>query len=124
MKTCVESSGVRRICVEPGCAGMTLSMAHVTCPRHGSQTRQTRKMAKVARQGTKSTHWVKLREQALRRDHHTCKLRVSRNCAGVADTVHLDPRLGGNHRIATLADCVSACRSCHGTVDAPRATAA
>ena len=41
---------------------------------------------------------------------------------GVAGTVHLDPRLGGNHLAATLADCTRACRSCHGTLDAPRAT--
>ena len=45
---------MRRTCVEAGCAGITLGMQHVTCARHGSQTRQARKMAKVAVQGTKS----------------------------------------------------------------------
>jgi len=79
-------------------------------------------MAKVAVQGTKSKHWIRLRQLALERDGYQCQLRASRHCAGVADTVHLAPRLGGNHWNATLDDCVSACRSCHGTVDAPRAT--
>jgi len=72
--------------------------------------------------GHEVTHWIKLRKQALERDGHQCQLRASRYCAGVADTVHLAPQCGGNHWNATLDDCTSACRSCHGTVDAPRAT--
>jgi hypothetical protein len=114
---------MRRVCVERGCGATTLSMAHVTCPAHGNQTRNGRKAATVAQQGTKSPHWIKLRKQALERDSYTCQLRVSRYCAGTADTVHLNTRLGGNHRVATLPDRTSACRSCHGTIDAPRATA-
>ncbi len=35
-------------------------------------------------------------------------------------TVHLRPELGGHHFVATLADLTSYCRSCDGTVDAPR----
>jgi 5-methylcytosine-specific restriction endonuclease McrA len=35
-------------------------------------------------------------------------------CGSTKDlTVDLDPRLRGNHRGATLADCVTACRSCN-----------
>jgi hypothetical protein len=38
-----------------------------------------------------------------------------------ANTVHIDPRLGRNHDLATLADCISMCRQCHGAIDGARA---
>jgi 5-methylcytosine-specific restriction endonuclease McrA len=107
LKTCIE-------------CGRPIPATHMTCERHGSQTRQSRKMAKIQQQGTKSGHWIKLRKLALERDGYRCRLR-GRRCTGTATTVHLDPRLGGNHRIATLADCTSLCRRCHGAIDAPRA---
>ena len=110
---------MRRICVESGCAGITLGMQYVTCEKHGSETRQSRKSRKVKAQGTKSGYWIKLREQALARDGFRCQLAL-RGCTEFATTVHLDESLGGNHFAARLDDCTSACRHCHGVYDGAR----
>ncbi|MEO5576451.1 MAG: HNH endonuclease signature motif containing protein, partial [Gaiellaceae bacterium] len=71
--------------------------------------------------GRTTTAWNRLREAAIRRDGYTCQ-RSGCGATGTVGTltVHLDPRLGGNHWIATLDDLTTLCRSCHGTVDAPR----
>lgn len=71
--------------------------------------------------GTNTTYWRRLRRLALQRDGGLCQLR-HRGCTQLADSVHIDPHLNGNHRIATLGDCTSACKRCHGVEDAPRAT--
>jgi 5-methylcytosine-specific restriction endonuclease McrA len=53
------------------------------------------------------------------RDGHQCQ-----HCGTSRDlTVHLDPNLAGNHFAATIDDCITVCRACHGTIDAPRARA-
>jgi 5-methylcytosine-specific restriction endonuclease McrA len=70
--------------------------------------------------GTKSAYWRKLRLLALERDGFRCTFN-HRGCTQGATTVHLAPHLRGDHRIATLDDCRSACRHCHGVEDAPRA---
>lgn len=64
--------------------------------------------------------WERLRIAALERDGCMCRIRLA-GCTGTATTVHLDPRLGGNHAAATLEDLLSACAHCHGLVDGPRA---
>lgn len=46
------------------------------------------------------------------RDNYRCQI-VLDGCLGVATSVHLDPRLQGQHLLATEGDCVSACRFCH-----------
>ncbi len=87
----------------------------------GGLTDDQRRHALAKKHGTSTGHWKRLRQLALARDNHECTLRHAR-CTGVATTVHIDPRLGGNHLLATLADCRSACRRCHGKEDAPRAS--
>lgn len=71
--------------------------------------------------GRRSPYWRELRLAALERDGYRCQLQVDDGCTGQAVSVHIDPRLGGDHLRATLADCLSACAHCHGAVDAPRA---
>jgi 5-methylcytosine-specific restriction endonuclease McrA len=39
-------------------------------------------------------------------------------------TVHLNPALGGDHLAASRDDLTTLCRSCHGSIDAPRARTA
>jgi 5-methylcytosine-specific restriction endonuclease McrA len=73
------------------------------------------------RHGLKTAYWRKLRQQALARDGGLCALRHP-GCTGRAETVHISAHLHGNHLAATLSDCRSACRRCHGKQDAPRAT--
>ena len=72
--------------------------------------------------GRSSASWQRLSLAALHRDNFTC-----RRCGKTGDrrqlTGHLDPRLGGNHRIAALEDITTLCLSCHGSVDAPRSHA-
>jgi len=59
--------------------------------------------------GRNTYAWQRLRAERRRLDGHRCTY-----CGATQDlTVHLDPRLAGNHRAATLADCVTACRSCN-----------
>jgi hypothetical protein len=43
-----------------------------------------------------------------------------RCCTTYAETVHPAAELRGDHRLATLENTRSACRHCHGVVDAPR----
>ena len=66
--------------------------------------------------GRNTRGWRRLRLLVLERDHRMCQ-----RCGGRADTVHINPRLGGNHELATLEDCVSLCRACHGRLDGGRA---
>lgn len=85
------------------------------CATHEAGVRAVR-----AFRGYDSPGWRRLRAAALQRDGGWCQLRLE-GCTGRATTVHLRPELGGDHRRATLEDCVSACRVCHGRVDGGRA---
>jgi 5-methylcytosine-specific restriction endonuclease McrA len=59
--------------------------------------------------GRGTYRWRKLRAARRELDEHRCVY-----CGVTEDlTVDLDPRLGGDHRAATLEDCVTACRSCN-----------
>jgi hypothetical protein len=53
-------------------------------------------------------------------DGWRCALMVDEGCTGYAETVHLDPKLRGNHLLASTGNTRSACRHCHGVTDAPR----
>ena len=92
------------------------------CPEHHAQYRARRAQAKK-QSGRNLASWQKLRAAVLERDGHMCRLRLD-YCQGRATSVHLDPRLRGDHRLATMADCVSACSSCHGAAHAGKAPAA
>jgi hypothetical protein len=78
-----------------------------------------RRNRKARANGTKSAFWRGLREQRIQRDGGLCTFQLP-GCTGVAETVHLAAELEGNHYLATLDNTRSACRHCHGVVDAPR----
>ena len=84
------------------CGQRTRGSRCVTCkPRH-ELTR--------TRASGRSTHaWQQLRERRKQLDGYRCTY-----CGSTEDlTVDLDPRLQGNHRAATIEDCVTACRRCN-----------
>lgn len=76
-----------------------------------------RRAARNVKRGTNTRRWRKLRAYAIQRDGGCVR------CGTTHDlTVHLDAALAGDHRQATSADVVTLCRSCHGSIDAPRAS--
>jgi hypothetical protein len=93
-----------------------------SCPRcrEDERERDRRHAAKLTAYGYSSSHWQELRRLRLEADAHLCRLRLP-GCTLRATHVHLHPELGGDHTVATLGDCVSACAQCSGAVDAPRA---
>lgn len=107
---------------------MPLAKICVTCRRiHlGTGTRCTecqpledhRRHTKQRQHGRDTSYWRRLCTAVKARDEHRC-----RRCGSTRHlTVHLDPRLKGNHQAATMDDCTTLCRSCHGTTDAPRSS--
>jgi 5-methylcytosine-specific restriction endonuclease McrA len=78
-----------------------------------------RRAAKAERNGLRSPYWKAVRQARLRLDGHRCVLQLD-GCTGYAETVHLSPECSGDHRLATLENTKSACRHCHGVIDAPR----
>jgi 5-methylcytosine-specific restriction endonuclease McrA len=89
------------------------------CELHQAQlTRREdeRRNLRAKTSGRTTAAWKKLRAQVLERDDYACL-----RCGRRAFSVHIDPRLGGDHRLAMIDDCWSLCSSCHGTIDAPRA---
>ena len=104
------------------------------CPRCGCTMESTRKLclecqrvddrrrnAKRRESGRTTAAWQRLRFAALRRDSYACQ-RCGQTGTRHTLTVHLRPELRGNHRIAALDDLTTLCRSCHGSVDAPRSS--
>ncbi len=74
-----------------------------------SDCRARRDAAHGHASGRNQYRWQKLRAQRKQLDAHRCVY-----CGATTDlTVHLDPRLKGNHRMATITDCVTACRRCN-----------
>jgi 5-methylcytosine-specific restriction endonuclease McrA len=86
--------------------------------RIGTDNQRRAELSK--KHGLTTAYWRNLRRQALERDGGLCTFRHP-GCTGQAETVHIGAHLGGNHLLATLVDCRSACRRCHGKEDAPRA---
>jgi len=89
------------------------------CPEH-ERAENARRAAKSKRNGLRTPHWLAIRKARLVMDGGRCTFELPA-CTGRAETVHLDPELRGNHLLATTENTRSACRHCHGTVDAPRA---
>jgi hypothetical protein len=87
-------------------------------PEH-ARAENSRRAQKAKRNGLKTSHWREVRQARLQLDGGLCTLKLN-GCTGYAETVHLAPELGGNHQLATLDNTRSACRHCHGVVDAPR----
>jgi 5-methylcytosine-specific restriction endonuclease McrA len=103
---------VPRACLDCGTATRNGSR----CPVH--QQQQDRKRAiKQQAHGRNTSYWRKLRKLVLNRDGHTCQ-----RCGKPGNSVHIDPRLRGNHLLATPNRAITLCASCHGTIDGPRAS--
>jgi len=90
-----------------------------TCQRADDQRRNEKRKSS----GRRTPAWERLRGLAIARAGNTCA-----DCGKVLPKAllhaHLDPRLGGEHRGATLEDITVLCASCHGSRDAPRAHSA
>jgi 5-methylcytosine-specific restriction endonuclease McrA len=84
------------------CGGLTQGSRCERCTRRRERVRTTAS-------GRNTNQWQRLRERRKQLDGYHCVY-----CGATQDlTVDLDPRLQGNHRTATIADCVTACRSCN-----------
>ena len=79
----------------------------------------SRRAQKAKANGTKSAHWIRVRAARLALDRGACTFQLA-GCTTRATTVHLAPELHGNHYQATVDNTRSACRHCHGVIDAPR----
>jgi hypothetical protein len=109
-----------KIC--PTCSRMHSGPA-AHCPTHETERRRidnVRLAAKATAHGRRTKHWVTLRAQRLELDAHTCQRCHGTECGNKNMTVHLDPRLGGDHSAATIDDVTSLGRYCHGIVDGGR----
>ena len=88
------------------------------CATHAREE-NSRRAQKAKRNGLQTSYWREVRAARLQMDAGLCTFRL-RGCSTYAETVHLAAELGGNHLLATLENTRSACRHCHGVVDAPR----
>jgi 5-methylcytosine-specific restriction endonuclease McrA len=86
------------------------------CQRADNHRRNTKRRVS----GRTTAAWQRLRLAAFDRDSYACR-QCGQGGTRHTLTVHLDPALKGNHWSATLDDLTTLCRSCHGSVDAPRA---
>lgn len=58
--------------------------------------------------------WRRVREVVLRRDHYLCKLRLSKNCTRMANTVHHIKALEQYPELALdVTNLISCCYACH-----------
>jgi 5-methylcytosine-specific restriction endonuclease McrA len=112
---------VTRLCSVPRCG--CYRERGTRCARHAvahEKRDNARRNRKWQASGANSKAWRKLREQAMRRDDFRCRGCRSRDSL----SVHIDPRLKGDHRKAQLKDCITLCLHCHGVVDGARARGA
>lgn len=107
----------RKPCHTPGCTRLTSTGAH--CPEHQRQRDQRnnqRLHAKQQAHGRDTAQWRRTREARLIADEYRCQ-----DChTPIGLTVHLDPRLNGDHTQATIDTTITLCRSCHGKRDGGR----
>lgn len=104
--------------VKPCRCGALIARTLKLCPSC-QRADDRRRNEKRRTSGRTTAAWARLREAAIRRDGYACQ-RCGREGTVATLTVHLRPELAGNHRAATLDDLTTLCRSCHGSVDAPR----
>jgi 5-methylcytosine-specific restriction endonuclease McrA len=113
---------LRSICSVRGCGELyekTSRRVH-RCAEHQREFEQrdnARRNRQRWRQRRTTARWRAMRAAVLERDGRCL------DCGATDDlTVHLDPALEGDHTAAGVDDCVTLCRTCHGRVDAPRAS--
>ena len=92
-------------CVQPG------DGVYGGVQRGGRQSRR-RGGRRDAEHGRNQYAWQELRTARRQLDGHRCVY-----CGSTEDlTVDVDPGLTSNHRIATIDDCRTACRSCNSSL--------
>jgi 5-methylcytosine-specific restriction endonuclease McrA len=93
---------LKRPCLD--CGTRTQGSRCAACQHQRDHTRQHAS-------GRNTYHWQQLREQRKRLDGYRCTY------CGSTDDLTVDylgsRHLHGNHRIAAISDCVTACRSCN-----------
>jgi hypothetical protein len=112
---------IRKACVE--CGRLAVAGSN-RCGSHLAEFEARdngRRNAKTVAHGVKRSHFQRLRRERLALARGVCELRL-RGCTVRATSVHLDPRLAGDHDRAALGDVRAACAHCHGVVDAKRAS--
>jgi hypothetical protein len=112
---------ILKLCAQGGCF-RRIPAGTTRCTEH-QKAEDQRRNERATRHGRRSAHWRQLRIAALQRDNYQCQY-VDANgekCGRRATSVHIRPELQGDHRKATLDDCVSMCHPHHGSTDAPRA---
>ena len=98
---------VLKLCTFPGCS------ARVSPPYKAKQGPRCDAHTNLAGPTSGSYYWKKLRKVVLARDGHRC-----RQCGATNDlTAHLHEDMQGDHTRATLEDCITLCRPCHGRLD-------
>lgn len=106
-----------RLCPRCGAPNERGSLAGL-CPKHTRED-NARRNKKRKDSGRTTTAWQRIRLAAFHRDGYACQ-----RCGKTGDrhtlTVHLSPALDGDHLAASRDDLTTLCRSCHGSVDAPR----
>ncbi len=78
-----------------------------------------RRAHKASAHGRTTARWRRLSKRRIKLAGGRCELQLP-GCTRVATSAHLDPRLQGNHRIATINEVRAACAQCHGRVDGAR----
>jgi hypothetical protein len=114
-------SAILAICPAAGCGQLTDGGRCPSCAADLTAADAPRRAAKRKAHGLHTKYWRSLSKQRRDLAEGLCELGLS-GCTGLATTAHLDPRLAGDHRAATIDDCLAACRHCHGVIDAARAS--
>jgi 5-methylcytosine-specific restriction endonuclease McrA len=84
-------------------------MALTHCLGCGALTRGGSYCTRCAKGGRNLYRWQKIRATTRVRDGQRCVY-----CGSTEDlTVDLNPALRSRHQVATVGDCVTACRSCN-----------
>lgn len=112
-------SAPTKFCAHPHCRTL-VAIGHTRCHQHAAAD-NARRYRKRLQHGRHTTAWQRLRSARLEHAGYQCELQLDDRCTLEATTVHLDPRLEGNHETAGLDDVRAACLHCHGVIDAPRA---
>jgi hypothetical protein len=99
------------------------------CARHGlipmtgceicKHADSRRRNQRVKTYGYSSKNWQQIRQARRQISGGYCELKLP-GCTQIATHTHLDPRLRGQHQVATVNDAQACCSSCSGAIDAPR----
>jgi 5-methylcytosine-specific restriction endonuclease McrA len=110
-------SPIHRLCPKCGALNGRDNLAGLCADCERADDRRPNQKRKDS--GRTTVAWQRMRLAAFHRDGYACQ-----RCGNTGDrktlTVHLNPALDGDHLAASRDDLTTLCRSCHGSVDAPR----